>query len=242
MNRRDVLRSTMGAATAAAILSLVGPATVDAATASGKRSGRGRLRTQILVFDGAEELDAIAPADAFEIARSFFDAELTVDYVTIDEPRVVTFNRGAKLVVEKRWDPSQADLVVVPGGGWHDTNVPGTHRELVRGAIPRALAEARAGNRTFASVCVGALLLSAAGFTKGRPCTTHPLAQEQLAAEGGILKNARVVDDGDVVTAGGVTSGLDLALWLLEREFSPDMAVATERILQYERRGTVWRA
>jgi transcriptional regulator GlxA family with amidase domain len=45
-----------------------------------------------------------------------------------------------------------------------------------------------------------------------------------------------------VITAGGVTSGIDEALWILEREFSPDMAVGTERILQHERRGTVWRA
>ena len=51
-----------------------------------------------------------------------------------------------------------------------------------------------------------------------------------------------MVDDGDLVTAGGVTSGLDLALHLVERYFGADAALAAERELEYERRGTVWRA
>jgi len=242
MNRRDLLRSTTVAATAAAVTSLLGSANVAAATAAGQRRARGTLRTHILMYDGVEEMDSIAPAEVFDIARVYFNANLSVEYVTVDEPRIITMNRGAKMLVEGRWDPRRADLVFVPGGGWRDPNAPGTHVEIARGVIPRALADARNGHRIFASVCVGAMLLSAAGLTRGRPCTTHAVARERLAAEGGILKTARVVDDGDIVTAGGVSSGLDEALWLLEREFSPDLAVATERILEYERRGSVWRA
>jgi transcriptional regulator GlxA family with amidase domain len=232
----------MGAATAAAVVAFVGPSTVAAATASGKRREQGTLRVQILMYDGVEELDSIGPAEVFDIARVYYDANLTVDYVTVDEPRVLTLNRGAKMSVEKRWDPHTADVVIVPGGGWRDPNAPGTHVEIARGVIPRAIADAVDGHRVFASVCVGAMLLSAAGLVKNRPCTTHPLAQERLAAEGGVLKDARVVDDGDMITAGGVSSGIDGALWILEREFSPDMASGTERVLQHERRGTVWRA
>jgi transcriptional regulator GlxA family with amidase domain len=53
---------------------------------------------------------------------------------------------------------------------------------------------------------------------------------------------ARVVDDGDIVTAGGITSGLDLVLWLVERLYGAPVASAAERELEYERRGVVWRA
>lgn len=230
----------MGAATAAAIASLVGPATVAAAVEAGR--GRERtLRIQILMYDGVEEADSIGPAEVFDIARVYFDANLTVDYVTLDEPRVITMNRGAKMLVEKRWDPRKTDLVIVPGGGWRDPGAPGTHVEIARGVIPRALASAADGRRTIAGICVGVMLMSAAGLTRNRPCTTHPFAQERLVEEGGIFQAARVVDDRDLVTAGGVTSGFDQALWLLEREFGPDMAVGTEGVLQYERRGTVWR-
>lgn len=84
------------------------------------------------------------------------------------------------------------------------------------------------------------MLLSAAGLTRGRPCTTHHKARPDLEQQGGVLKNARVVDDGDLVTAGGITSGLELALWLVRRELGPDTANAVEAMLEYEARGTVW--
>lgn len=84
------------------------------------------------------------------------------------------------------------------------------------------------------------MLLSAAGLTRGRPCTTHHRARPDLAEQGGVLKTARVVDDGDLVTAGGITSGLDLALWLVRRELGAETATSVEAMLEYEARGTVW--
>lgn len=63
-----------------------------------------------------------------------------------------------------------------------------------------------------------------------------------LDATGAIAVDARVVDDGDLVTAAGVTSGLDLGLHLVERLAGPRVARAVERLFQYERRGIVWRA
>ncbi|MEV6759625.1 DJ-1/PfpI family protein [Streptomyces sp. NPDC051105] len=74
---------------------------------------------------------------------------------------------------------------------------PEVHRDLVR---------AQEAGVTIASVCTGVLVLSAAGLTSGRPCTTHHLGKADLAAQGGRVIDARVVDDGNLVTAGGVTS------------------------------------
>nr|WP_037967962.1 DJ-1/PfpI family protein [Streptomyces sp. SS] len=84
------------------------------------------------------------------------------------------------------------------------------------------------------------MLLAAAGLTRGRPCTTHHKAKADLERQGGLVKNARVVDDGDLVTAGGITSGLELALWLTRRELGSDTATGLEAMLEYEARGTVW--
>ena len=240
MNRRELLRSTMGAATAVAVAGLVGPSTVAAAQAAG-RGRPGTLRVRILMYDGVEEVDSIGPAEVFDIARVYFDARIDVRYVTVDEPRVITMNRGAKMVVEHRWRAQDADIVVVPGGGWRDPEAPGTHVEIARGVLPRTIADAHDGRRIIAGVCVGVMLMSAAGLTRNRPCTTHALAKERLESEGGIIKKARVVDAGTVVTAGGVTSGIDQALWLVEREFGPDMATGVEGVLEHERRGVVWR-
>jgi transcriptional regulator GlxA family with amidase domain len=132
---------------------------------------------------------------------------------------------------------------VVPGGGFENRDTPGVWPEIDRGVLPRALAAA-AGRPglTMASVCTGSIILAAAGLVDGRPCTTHHMAVDELTARGGVLTRARVVDDGDLVTSGGITSGLDLGLWLVRREFGADAALSLEPQLEYEARGTVWTA
>lgn len=95
---------------------------------------------------------------------------------------------------------------------------------------------------TITSLCTGAILLGAAGLVAGRPCTTHRGAMAELESQGGVVKEARVVDDGDLVTAGGITSGLELGLWLVRRELGAEAAVGVESMLEYQARGTVWTA
>jgi len=85
------------------------------------------------------------------------------------------------------------------------------------------------------------MLLAAAGLLKNRPATTNRGAFEELAATGAQVVPARVVDDGDIITAGGITSGFDLTLWLVERFISSEAAHMLEGRLEYERRGTVCR-
>jgi transcriptional regulator GlxA family with amidase domain len=113
--------------------------------------------------------------------------------------------------------------------------------EIERGAIPAALAQRHAGGAAIGSVCTGALLLGAAGLLAGRPATTNRLALERLRETGAEVIDERVVDDGDIVTAQGVTAGMDLALWLVERERGRDFADALARGVEYERTGEVWR-
>jgi transcriptional regulator GlxA family with amidase domain len=80
-----------------------------------------------------------------------------------------------------------------------------------------------------------------AGLIEGRYAVTHELGMDVLDATGVHPVPARVVDDGDLVSAGGVISGLDVGLHILEREFGPRVAHAVETLFEYERRGIVWR-
>ncbi|MFI9824148.1 DJ-1/PfpI family protein [Streptomyces sp. NPDC052013] len=179
---------------------------------------------------------SVTPTDEFLAG----DAErLHVRYVALDGPRTVTAAFGTTLRADHAWAPEQAGLLVVPGGGCARREDPGVRAEIRRGALPRALARARCPGLTISALCTGVMLLSAAGLTRGRPCTTHHRARRDLEERGGLLKNARVVDDGDLVTAGGVTFGLDLALWLVCRELGVDAALGLESMLEYEARGTV---
>lgn len=92
------------------------------------------------------------------------------------------------------------------------------------------------------TVCGGSLILAMNGLLDGRHAVTHHMGMDLLRATNAIPVNARIVDDGNLVTGGGVTSGLDVALYLVEREVGPRIAHAVEQLFEYERRGTVWKA
>ena len=197
------------------------------------------MRCEVLLFDGFDELDALAP---WEVLSSFADLrdDLDAALVTLDGTRTVRAAHGT-LVTPHRALSDEVDLLVVPGGGWNDRSEDGAWAQAQLGDVPRAIRARHERGAVVASVCTGAMLLAAAGLVEGRHAVTHHGALADLEAAGAIVVQARVVDDGDVVTAGGVTSGLDLALHLTERWFGSDAALAAERELEYERRGTVWR-
>jgi transcriptional regulator GlxA family with amidase domain len=93
-----------------------------------------------------------------------------------------------------------------------------------------------------ATVCAGAMLVASAGLMKGRNAVTHHMAIEELRTAGANVVEARVVDDGNLISSGGVTSGLDLSLWVLERFYGSDLVLKIERGIEHERRGVTWRA
>jgi transcriptional regulator GlxA family with amidase domain len=195
----------------------------------------------ILLFDGFDELDALAPYEVLRRAEEA-GAPFSVSLVSREGAREVTAFYGARVQAEAALTPeSRPDVLIVPGGGWNHRGQHGVRVEVEGGEAPRLIAQLHAAGTIVAGVCTGAMLLAAAGLTKERPATTHHLAREELRAMGAEVYDARVVNDGDVLTSAGVTSGLDLALWLVERFAGSALAHAVERRLEYERRGVVWR-
>ncbi|MFF7202585.1 DJ-1/PfpI family protein [Streptomyces sp. NPDC008141] len=239
MNRRKLLRASTAIGAAGAMAGVAAAPAAAAAVQPVQEAG-GPLRVHVVMYDGVEELDFAAPWEVFSAARFFTEREIDVRYVTVSGPRAVQAAYGTKVRVEHAWAPRTADVLVVPGGGYARSEGPGVRAEIARGTLPRALASAVRPGLTVSAVCTGAMLLSAAGLTRSRPCTTHHKARPDLEKQGGLLKNGRVVDDGDLVTAGGITSGLDLALWLVRRELGAEVATGVEAMLEYEARGTVW--
>ncbi|MFD5830991.1 DJ-1/PfpI family protein [Lentzea sp. NPDC060358] len=195
------------------------------------------MRVHIVVFDGMDDLDVVGPFAVLGMAgRAGLGVEVRL---TALDDRPATTVGGLPLPAAP-WAPREADVLVVPGGGYASGAGTGVRAEIAGGRVPAALAAAVRPDLVLASVCTGALLLAAAGLVKGRPCTTHHRAVDDLVAAGGVHVDARVVDDGDLVTAGGVSSGLDLALWLVERFRGPDAAGTVQRGMEYERREPLW--
>jgi transcriptional regulator GlxA family with amidase domain len=199
------------------------------------------MNVQIVPFNGFDELDAIAPHEIWQMAREL-KPDLNVQLVTLDGAKDITASNGLRVQAQGQLGAIKPDLVVVPGGGWITRSPVGAWAEAQRGALPDRLAQLNHDGVIMASVCTGAMLLAAAGLLKNRPATTNHGALDELAATGAHVVRARVVDDGEVITAGGITCGLDLTLWLVERFISSESAHTLEGRLEYERRGTVWKS
>jgi transcriptional regulator GlxA family with amidase domain len=187
----------------------------------------GAMNAEILLFDGFDELDALGP---WELLTGVADAAL----VTLEGPRAVPADHGAVIQAQRALS-ERPDLLLIPGGGWLTRSPQGVYAEVQRGVIPEAIAHRHAAGTTIASVCTGALLVAAGGLLDGREATTNPGAYDDLRAMGATVIETRVVDDGDIVTAGAPACGLDLVLHLIEREGGSRAATAAARELQYER-------
>ncbi|MEV4543213.1 DJ-1/PfpI family protein [Micromonospora echinaurantiaca] len=206
---------------------------------------------QIVLFDGFDPLDVIAPFEVLSAGSDAAGGALAVELVAAEGVReVVSGTRGLTLRATAKLDPDRPGYVVVPGASGPTTGDPDQGAVTIpvllarfaeSAAAPLLLAALRNPEVTVAAVCGGSLALAMAGLIEGRHAVTHALGMDVLDATGVHAVPARVVDDGDLISAGGVTSGLDLGLHILEREFGPRVAHAVETLFEYERRGIVWR-
>ncbi len=190
-------------------------------------------RIQIVLFDSFDELDAIGPYEVFDTAARL-GAALTVELVTLANTETVTANHGLR--VEPDRTLGKPDLLLIPGGGWNDDRG-GVREQVARGELPEVVAELHAAGTTVASVCTGSMILAHAGVLDGRPATTHAGAIDELdeSFESVESRTERVVDDGSVLTCGGVTSGLDLSLQLVERIADEGTADRVATRIEYDR-------
>ncbi|MFC7075205.1 DJ-1/PfpI family protein [Haloarcula halophila] len=194
----------------------------------------------VVCYEGFDELDAVGPYEVFEnAARAGAGWDVTLR--SVRETERVTASHGLRVEPDGPLAAADADLLVVAGGEWNTRGDKGAWAEAERGELPEALAAAHDRGATVAGVCTGGMLLARAGLLDGRPAVTHRGAIDDLRATGAEVIDARVVDDGDVLTAGGVTSGLDLAVHLVAREWGEDVAERVAREMEYERRGSVYR-
>lgn len=189
------------------------------------------MRIAVALFEDAEELDWAGPWEVLAAwARQF--PEDDVEVVTVashDGP--VTCAKGLRVLPDHTWETLGAvDVLVYPGGV-------GTRRELADPVVLDRLRTLHAEETLLASVCTGSLVFAAAGLLDGRPATTWWGLVERLGELGDgvdVRPDARFVDDGDVVTAAGVSAGIDMALHLVARLHSVERAREVRRYIQYD--------
>jgi transcriptional regulator GlxA family with amidase domain len=183
----------------------------------------------LLIFDGAEELDFAGPWEVFTASAMLRDQGDTAVLIA-QRPGAVRCGKGMQVLPGFIFnDHPPLDVLLVPGGM-------GTRREVSNPAVIDWITKVSAEAAWVTSVCTGALLLHEAGPARGRRVATHHAFEDTLEARGDVtvVRDARYVVDGNLVTSAGVSAGIDMALWLTGRIHGRDHARAVRRYIQYE--------
>jgi putative intracellular protease/amidase len=177
----------------------------------------------IPIFDGITALDAIGP---YEVLSRLPEAR--VHFLAIEPGPKRTENEMLALTADQALaDVPGPEIIVVPGGF-------GTRALMRDEAMLAWLRSAHETSRWTTSVCTGALLLAAAGILDGLEATTHWMLLDKLGELGATPVTRRVVEQGKVITAAGVSSGIDMALTLAARIAGEDMARAIQLAIEYD--------
>ena len=194
------------------------------------------LSIGIALFPDAEELDWAGPWEVLSFWSHAFPEDDVSVFTVAHTEGPVTCAKGLRVLPDHTWDSAPSmDVLVYPGG--RGTR-PQLGDETIRGWL-RALAH---GGTLMTSVCTGALVFADAGLLDGGPATTYWDAMDLLGSLGRDVElrpDDRFVDRGMVVTAAGVSAGIDMALHLVARLHSVDRAREVKRGIQYDPRPPV---
>ena len=187
----------------------------------------------ILLFENACPMDFVGPYEAFSVLNYGADPAL-YEIFTIGEKKgdVNTFDLTVKANYDFT-DCPQADIVIIPGGG--------TPAILGNTTIIHWIQEQSQKAEIVFSVCNGALLLAKAGLLKELPATTHHMFYDALLEIDPTIrlkKKDRFVDNGNIVTAGGISAGIDAALHIINKTLGKEAYLKSCKILEY---GDVWK-
>jgi len=185
----------------------------------------------VYLFDGAEELDWAGPWEVLAAWAHQWPADGVDVFTVAAAAHPVACAKGLRVIPDHTWKTSPPiDVLLVPGGRG-TRNLVGDEAVLawVRGQAERGA--------LVTSVCTGASVLAAAGLLRDRPAATYWASFEWLAELDPTIelrRNDRFVDSGEIITAAGVSAGIDMALHLVARLHSVERAKDVRRYIQYD--------
>jgi transcriptional regulator GlxA family with amidase domain len=189
------------------------------------------LRIGVAVFDGAEELDWAGPWEVLSAWASGWPDDGVEVFTIAESDGPVRCAKGLRVLADHTWETAPPlDVLVFPGGR-------GTRTQLGDETVRARMRRIAERGTLMTSVCTGSLVYADSGLLDGRPATTHWGSLDALARLGTDIEvrpDDRFVDDGNVITAAGVSAGIDMALHLVARLHSPERAREVRRYIQYD--------
>lgn len=185
----------------------------------------------ILLFDEAEVLDFAGPFEVFSITEETPGCKPFSVYTIAQENREIRARNG--LLIKPNFsfsDAPEPDILIIPGGYGAETV------EIHNDVLIRWILEHVKKASLVASVCTGAFLLAQAGLLDGKSAVTHWMDADRLEKEYPnvhVLRDVKFKDEGKVVTSAGISSGIDMCLYLVKRLLGTDVASNTAKRMEY---------
>lgn len=185
----------------------------------------------IALFPDVEELDWVGPWEVLRSWQRWFPDDGAQVFTVSQTEGVITCAKGMRALADHTWTSAPPiDVLVYPGGQ-------GTRPQIGDEAIRAWIRSVKERGALMTSVCTGALVYADAGLLDGRPATTHWGSLDHLARLGRDIEvrpDDRFVDSGDIITASGVSAGIDMALHLVRRLAGEEHAREVRRYIQYD--------
>ena len=187
----------------------------------------------ILLFHEVEVLDFAGPFEVFSIATEPGQTQKLFSVKTIAvHKEIISARNGLKVLPDYDFSDCPAlDLLIIPGGYGAE------EIEIKNPVLLNWIRQRASETRIVASICTGAFLLAEAGLLDGKHATTHWMDIDRLAhdyPEISVVRNVKLVDEGAVLTAGGISAGINLAFHLIKNLIGADAAAYTAKRMEYD--------
>lgn len=189
-----------------------------------------RQKIGIFLFNEVEVLDFAGPYEVFSLAEK--DGEKIFQVVTISERRgVINARNGLKVIADYSFeDDIDIDILLVPGGYGAE------EIEIKNKRVINWIKNTSTRVKIVASICTGAFLLAKSGVVSNHRVTTHWMDIERLEKEYpnlNLIRNVKYIDEGDVLTSGGISAGIELSLYIIGREYGEEISHDIAKRMEY---------
>ncbi|MDA8228452.1 MAG: DJ-1/PfpI family protein [Desulfitobacterium hafniense] len=191
-----------------------------------------QIRVGILLFNEVEVLDFAGPFEVFSITTTEFGEKAFIVKTVSETGALIHARNGLKVKPDYSFeDTPKFDVLIVPGGYGAE------EIEINNPKVVNWIRENSKSVNVLASVCTGAFLLAKAGILDGKNATTHWMDIDRLQREFPLVKvksEVKFVDEGSIITAGGISAGINMSFYLIKKLLGIDIARTTAKRMEYD--------